>query len=150
MSSSNHLPHFIFGAGRIGGNARSFTFTWDSPAKVSSLLLILDDLGVKELDSAASYPPTNPGNTETLLGQSGAASRGFTIDSKIANHTPDPILDDERIDDSIETTLTRLRVPRVRTLYAHQIDTLTPLEETAAAFDRHYREGKFEQVSLRR
>ena len=71
----------IFGAGGIGtGN---FASTWDTPNKVSSLLSSLTELGISQLDSAASYPPGNPWNTETLLGQTRAVEKGFVIDTRI-------------------------------------------------------------------
>ena len=53
-------PHLLFGAGGIGTTATSFTFTWDTPEKVAALLEELRRLGICELDSAASYPPSNP------------------------------------------------------------------------------------------
>ena len=139
--------HLIFGAGGIGSTAKSFTFTWDTPEKVSELLSTLDRIGVRELDSAASYPPGNPWNTETLLGQSSAADKGFVIDSKVAAHVKGPTLHDEGIRTSIDRTLGLLGVTKIRTLYAHSPDSKTPLEDQAAAFDKQYRAGKFERAS---
>jgi len=140
-------PHLIFGAGGIGTTAKSFTFTWDTPEKVSELLALLQKLDIKELDSAASYPPGNPWNTETLLGQSKAAEKGFIIDSKVAAFVKGPQLDEERIAESIDKTLQLLGTTKIRTLYAHGPDSQTPLEVTAAAFHKQYEAGKFERVS---
>lgn len=137
----------VFGAGGIGGTEKGFTYTWDTAEKASSLLNTLEKLGLKELDSAASYPPGNPWNTETLLGQSKAVERGFVVDSKVLG-ARGPMLTDGQITASVDKTLQLLDAKKVRTLYAHFADKHTPIEETAKAFDRQYREGKFERVRL--
>jgi len=74
-------PRIIFGAGGIGEGR--ITHTWTTPETTSSLLQDLESLGLKELDSGASYPPGAAWTTETLLGQSKAAEKGFVIDTKI-------------------------------------------------------------------
>ncbi|KAJ0124838.1 hypothetical protein J7T55_006181 [Diaporthe amygdali] len=137
----------VFGAGGIGWTEKSFTYTWDTEEKVTSLLDTLETLGLNELDSAASYPPGNPWNTETLLGQSKVVERGFVVDSKILG-ARGPMLTDERISASVEKTLQLLGAKKVRTMYAHFFDEHTPIAETAKAFDRQYREGKFERLGL--
>lgn len=142
-------PHLIFGAGGIGTTAKSFTYTWDTPEKVSTLLELLQKLNITELDSAASYPPGNPENAETLLGQAHAAEKGFIIDSKINYYPVDvPSLNDEGIHRSTTRTLELLGIPKVRIMYVHAPEPTTPLEETAKAFDRQFREGRFEQLGL--
>lgn len=143
-------PHLVFGAGGIGSTEKSFTYTWDTPEKVSGLLDVLKKLEVLELDSAASYPPGNHWHTETLLGQSKAMERGFTIDSKVETHGgPVPALNDEAMTASVNKTLGLLGTNKVRTLYAHFPDAETPMEEAAAAFNKQYVEGKFERVFIR-
>ena len=141
-------PNIIFGAGGIGTTAKSFTYTWDDSDKVSSLLSTLRELDVLELDSAASYPPGNPWNTETLLGEAKAIDKGFIIDTKVAVHGGIR-LDDQRISSSIDQSLALLGTDKVRTLYAHAPDVKTPIEETAAAFHKQYVAGKFERVCMR-
>ena len=145
LTGSMSPPNVVFGAGGIGTTAKSFTYTWDDADKVESLLSTLRDLDVLELDSAASYPPGNPWNTETLLGEAKAGDKGFIIDTKIAAHGGNR-LNDQGIASSIEKSLTLLGVEKVRTLYAHAPDVKTPIEETAAAFHKQYRAGKFERV----
>ncbi|CCC07119.1 hypothetical protein SMACR_01143 [Sordaria macrospora] len=141
-------PRLIFGAGGIGTTAKSFTFTWDTPEKVSDLLSVLQELNILELDSAAAYPPGNKWNSETLLGQSKAAEKGFIVDSKVNADRPLPHLDEERINVSIGQTLGLLGADRVRVYYAHAPDPSTPLEEQARAFDLQYKAGKFEKLGL--
>lgn len=144
-------PHLLFGAGGIGTTATSFTFTWDTPEKVAALLAELRRLGIRELDSAAGYPPSNPWNTETLLGQSGAitpssSEDGFIIDTKVIVRRGEAWLTEAVVGESIDRSLALLGTPRVRTLYAHANDGVTPLVEQAAAFDKQFRAGKFERV----
>ncbi|KAK4206077.1 NADP-dependent oxidoreductase domain-containing protein [Rhypophila decipiens] len=142
-------PHQIFGAGGIGTTAKSFTYTWDTPEKVSELLNLLQTLNITELDSAAAYPPGNPENTETLLGQARAVQKGFIVDSKIQAYPLDVThLNDEGIEASTARTLELLGVDKVRIMYVHAPEPKTPVEETAAAFDRQFREGKFEKLGL--
>ena len=138
-------PNLVFGAGGIGTTAKSFTFTWDDADKVNLLLSTLRKLEVLELDSAASYPPGNPWNTETLLGESKAGDKGFIIDTKVAVHG-DNRLNEQGISSSITRSLDLLGMPKVRTLYAHGLDSKTPIEETAAAFHKQYLAGKCERV----
>jgi aflatoxin B1 aldehyde reductase len=138
-------PHIVFGAGGIGTTANSFTFTWDTPESVSELLAKLTALGVTQLDSAASYPPSNAWNTETLLGQASAIDKGFVIDSKIAFHEGSK-LNDQTISASLDKTLTLLGARKVHILYSHIPDPQTPVAETAAAYHRQYVAGKFERV----
>ena len=138
-------PNLLFGAGGIGTTANSFTFTWDTPEAVTLLLDTLQNLGITELDSASSYPPGNPWNTETLLGQAKAGERGFIIDTKVAPHDRRR-LDEQGISSSIDKSLALLGVRSVRVLYSHAPDLKTPIEETAAAFHKQYLAGKFEKV----
>lgn len=144
---SSHTPNIVFGAGGIGGTEKSFTYTWTDASKTSTLLNTLQDLGIKELDSAASYPPSNPWNTETLLGESHAVQKGFLVDSKVAAHIPNPHLSAEQIEQSIDKTLRLLGAGKVRVLYAHRQDDITTLEDQLEGFDRQFRAGKFERVS---
>lgn len=133
----------------IGTTEKSFTFTWDTPEKVSELLDVLKDLGLHQLDSAASYPPTNPWNTETLLGQAKAADKGFQIDTKILSRTNDnQPLSRVNIEKSLIKSLELLGVAKIGLLYVHCPDNNTPLEETAAAFDEQYVAGRFERLGL--
>ena len=141
-------PTILFGAGGIGTTATSFTYTWETPEAANSLLQTLSSLHIQELDSAASYPPGNPWNTETLLGQAGVSDMDFAIDTKVAIHEGFA-LNDATIPASIDKSLVLMGVKKVRTLYAHVPDPSTPIEETAKAFHRQYLAGKFERVSTK-
>ncbi|KAL5325476.1 hypothetical protein ACEPPN_006602 [Leptodophora sp. 'Broadleaf-Isolate-01'] len=142
-------PSLIFGAGGIGKGRISHT--WVDASQTSSLLKTLSSLNLTELDSAASYPPGAPWVTEGLLGETKAAESGFAIDTKIlakGEKGRDGTLSESGIDESLEKSLRLLGVEQVNILYTHAPDTATPVEETARAFDKHFRAGKFKKLGL--
>ncbi|KAH7033554.1 NADP-dependent oxidoreductase domain-containing protein [Microdochium trichocladiopsis] len=147
-------PHIVFGAGGIGISPGSFTYTFDTPEKVSSLLKVLESLDIKELDSAANYPPKNPWNTNTLLGQAGAAGKGFEIHDKIRvpyNYETgqvEPSLTEEAMAASTKKSQQLLGVDKVPVLYAHFRDPHTSIEEMARAFDVQHKLGSFDKLGL--
>jgi aflatoxin B1 aldehyde reductase len=147
----------IFGAGGIGKG--SISHTWTTPETTNELLESLKELGLLQLDSGAAYPPGSPWVTETLLGKSKAAEKGLAIDSKILPWSlirgRDPeakggsnSLTEENIDASLKKTLELLGVEKINILYAHTPDPTTPAEESARAFDKHFRAGRFKEVWL--
>lgn len=98
----------IFGGATIGiGN-------FSEVGAVEELLLRLKELGIKRIDTAARYAG---GLSETMLGEAGAANKhGFTIDTKIMFTPPGSgTLTEQAITKSIETSLGRLKVEKVRT-----------------------------------
>ncbi|KAH8882052.1 Aldo/keto reductase [Thozetella sp. PMI_491] len=141
-------PHLVFGGSGIGTTEKSYAFTFDTPEKVSELLVMLKQLGILEIDSAASYPESNPWNTETLLGEAGAVERGFIIDSKVDWTSGHPSLTKSNISRSTAKTLELFNTKKIRTMYIHTPDKETPLEETAAAFHEQYLAGKFERLGI--
>jgi aryl-alcohol dehydrogenase-like predicted oxidoreductase len=112
----NMTPRILFGAGGIGEGRISHT--WTTPSTVTELLTSLDRLGLKQLDSAASYPPGAPWITETLLGGANAAEQDFIIDTKI-EVTSGPEgqgtghLSEAHINESVKKTLKLLGVQKV-------------------------------------
>lgn len=50
------------------------------------------------------------------------------------------------IDASLKKSLSLLGVERVNVLYAHFPDPDTRVEESARAFDKHFRAGRFKEV----
>jgi len=148
--------NIIFGAGCIGEGRISHT--WTTPEQTEALLESLDELGLKQLDSAASYPPGSPWVTETLLGKAKAIEKRFVIDSKIMPYSlalgfRDPkaksgaeSLSETNLDASFKKTFELLGVEKVHIMYAHCSDPETPAEESARAFDKHLRAGHCEMV----
>jgi len=135
---------FVFGAGGIGEGA--ITHTWTTGEQTSELLDVLKELELTELDSAASSPPGSPLVSERLLGESRAAGKEFVIDTKIERTAISGGLSEAAIGSSLEKSLELLGVKQVNILYAHFPDPNTPVEESARAFDKHYRAGLFKEV----
>jgi aflatoxin B1 aldehyde reductase len=150
------MVNLIFGAGGIGEGRISHT--WTTPEQTEELLKSLDELGLKQLDSAASYPPGSPWVTETLLGQAKAAGKGFMIDSKIMPYSlalgfREPkaksgaeSLSEANIDASFKKTFELMGIEKVNIMYAHCSDPETPAEESARAFNKHLQAGHCEKV----
>lgn len=144
-------PELLFGAGGIGEGI--VTHAWTTGPQTSELLSALKEFGLLHLDGAASYPPGLTWGSETLLGEAGAATKGFVIDSKVEVVTLGGgprragSLTPERMRASMEKTLGLLGLERVHIYYSHGPDPVTPLAETARGFDELFRAGKFEKVS---
>ncbi|KUJ08208.1 putative aldo/keto reductase [Mollisia scopiformis] len=133
--------HLLFGAGGIGSGRISRT--WTTAEQTSSLLSLLQQLGIQQLDSGASYPPGSPWVTERLLGESKAVEKGFVVDTKVLYD-----LSEKGIERSVEKSLELLGVERVNILYSHSPDKEVPIGESAKGFDVQYRAGRFEELGL--
>ncbi|KAI4156013.1 MAG: hypothetical protein LQ340_000602 [Diploschistes diacapsis] len=135
-------PEAIFGCSSVGEY-------YMTPEQVEELVSVLQKVGITHLDTAARYPPTNPGHSEKVLGENNVPSR-FTLDTKIklVGFDSKGSLTAQAIDDSIAEQFSRLKVTSVNTLYCHAPDTQTPLEEQLAAVDKHYRAGKFKHLGV--
>ncbi|KAI0392031.1 Aldo/keto reductase [Xylariaceae sp. FL0594] len=122
-------PQLIFGGLNIGSGG------FNNEQDVSELLAKLSSLGIRRIDTAATYPNSCPGLSEQLLGKCGAGDRGFVIDTKILATGEAPLCADA-IDSSINV------------LYCHAPDPNTPMSETAAELDRQYKLGNFKILGL--
>ncbi|KAI9805119.1 MAG: hypothetical protein M1825_000953 [Sarcosagium campestre] len=131
------LPSLVFGAGVIGENFKT-------PESVANLLEELEKAGIKHVDTARAYPPTDPGQSEILLGKVEAVKKGFTVDTKIQVGS----LSKSAIDSSVSASLADLQVDKVTVLYCHYPDPDTPLEEQAKALNDHYVKGRFEKLGI--
>ncbi|PLB49820.1 aflatoxin B1 aldehyde reductase-like protein [Aspergillus steynii IBT 23096] len=136
-------PKLIFGAASFGMN-------FLSTEEVQEVLDFLKQNNIMHLDTAGRYPPTSPGRSEELIGETKAASQGFTIDTKILTQTANEGGDMERsaVERSIETSLRRIGVEQVNTLHIHCPDFHTPLEEQARTINDLYKAGKFKQFGV--
>ena len=134
-------PRLIFGAATFGMN---FTST----DNVQEVLGYLKENGITHLDTAGRYPPTSPGRSEELIGETRAASQGFTIDTKILTLGSDDGGELERaaIEKSVQTSLQSMGIKQVNTLYIHFPDLKTPLKEQAETLDSLRKAGKFKYV----
>lgn len=143
MSSERQISVLLGTGGGFFAAAHSPT-----PETTAKFLSIIQQYGLKEIDTAAVYPGGQSGRSETLLGAS-KASLSFAIDTKImVTGAPEGDLSRESILSSFHMSCERLKVEKVRTLYCHCPDNGTPLVETAAAFDELFKQGKFEHVRM--
>ncbi|KAL8656069.1 MAG: hypothetical protein Q9210_000507 [Variospora velana] len=139
------MPLIHFGSGNVGEGA--FATVED----VGGLLDTLATCGIKTIDTAGVYPLSAPGASERLLGAAKASDRGFTLNTKILMTGDGPgqgSLRKEAINESFQRSLTVLGLPKVDVLYCHQPDTVTPVEETAAALHHHWSKENFMQIGL--
>ncbi|CAJ2501399.1 Uu.00g042520.m01.CDS01 [Anthostomella pinea] len=138
-------PQLIFGCGGLGNE-----FVGED--SVTELLQTLKQFGVSRLDTATLYPPTDIGASQRLLGRTGAARLGFTIDTKVLVSLSGlkGTLEPEKIDKYVAESNEVLRFEdgqRINVLHAHAPDVVTPLEEQAAGFDKQYKKGLFDKVN---
>ena len=141
---SSTAPQLIFGCGGLGNE-----FLGDD--SVAELLHLLKQVGVDRLDTSALYPPTDVGASQRLLGRTGAAKLGFTIDTKVLLNIGKikGSLEPEKIERSIIESLDALQFAedqRIHVFYAHAPDVATPLKDQAAGFNAQYEKGLFDKV----
>ncbi|XP_072282210.1 aflatoxin B1 aldehyde reductase member 2-like [Pyxicephalus adspersus] len=99
--------------------------------------------GHDELDTAFMYAD---GETEKVLGGLGLGG-GVKLATK-ANPWEGKTLRAQSVRQQLETSLQRLQTPSVHLFYLHAPDHQTPVEETLAACQQLYQEGKFKELGL--
>lgn len=106
------VPKLIFGAALFGMN-------FANPKDVQEVLDYIKENNITHLVTAGRYPPTLPGRSEELIGETDAASQGFTIDTKILALAPDQRggMDRSAVEQSLKTSLQRLGVEQVVSSY---------------------------------
>ncbi|KAJ5660215.1 Aldo/keto reductase [Penicillium longicatenatum] len=118
-------------------------YNWDAD-NIKGLLDRLEVAGIKHFDTARFYPPSNSGASEKLLGS--VRRSDFVVDTKIL-FRPEGLRRD-LMEESLRQSLESLGVTKVKTLYAHAPDKVTPIAEQAANFNHFYQAGYFEQLGL--
>lgn len=112
---------------------------------VKKLLQNLQELGITHLDTAARYPPFNPGKSEQLLGEVlSQTTNSFIIDTKVYTELGDGSGDLARtnLQKPVVKSLERLKRPQgVNVLFAHRPDPATPLEEQIQGFVSEVTQG---------
>lgn len=114
---------------------------FDKRGDVAGLLDNCYDRGYRQIDTARNYP-----GSEARLGEADAPSR-FTMHTKILG-MGDGTLNPAKIHESIETSLSDLKVGHVQTMFLHVPDRQTPFEDTARAMDEAQKQGKFARWGL--
>jgi aflatoxin B1 aldehyde reductase len=140
-------PQIIFGTATFGMPP----FSFQTPEDVQSLLTTLKSLNIAHLDTAARYPPMNPGKSEELIGQVQELSKEFVVDTKCYTDTKTDgsgDLSTERMDSSVTKSLESLKREKVHVLYAHRADPATPLEDQIRTFNEQVSNGRCEAVSI--
>ncbi len=130
------VSRLCFGTMSFGGDA--------DEAMSGRMYRACRDAGINFFDTADAY---NKGRSEEILG---GLMRGERDDLVIATKCFTPMGADRNarggsrrhVLRAVEASLRRLQTDRVDLLYLHQIDPLTPLEETLRAFDDLVRAGK--------
>lgn len=134
----------MFGTGVFGMDGTEFQ---DSDS-VTNLLHTLKQLGINHLDTAARYPPFNPGKSEQLIGAANVPGDAFVIDTKVYTEVGDGSgdLTNTAIPKSVDGSLERLHRPQgVNVLFAHRPDPATPLEEQVQGFQNQIAQGHARQ-----
>ena len=130
------VSELCFGTMSFGGDA--------DEASSAAMYRACRDAGINFFDTANNY---NKGRSEEILGQ---LMRGERDELVIATKCFTPVGTDvnarggsrRHVLQAVEASLKRLQTDRVDVLFLHQIDALTPLEETLRAFEDLVRAGK--------
>jgi aryl-alcohol dehydrogenase-like predicted oxidoreductase len=146
-------PHILLGSG-------SGIIPNSTPEEVATLFKRLKGLAstIYGIDTAAVYGGGDRGKSERILGEAGIAHAGFVLDTKVLFYGPDGPGDGREKDGgplsrvnvlrSSKESLERLKVAKVRCLYAHLPDRNTPAAETVGAFGEVLKAGEAEIVSV--
>jgi aryl-alcohol dehydrogenase-like predicted oxidoreductase len=140
----------IFGCGNFGGigSSPALRSAGDSAEQALALLDHARGLGLRRFDTANTY---GGGASEEVLGtwlraQGAAYRQSVQIATKVGNphgcppgETP---LGRTQIAHHLEVSLRRLGIERIDLYYLHELDRVTPLEETLAAITRAVEAGK--------
>ncbi|KAJ1324763.1 aflatoxin B1 aldehyde reductase [Microdochium nivale] len=122
----------------FGGGA----FIEGSVEDVTSWLDTLESAGVSNIDTAQAY-----GQSETLLGKAGAASR-FNLDTKVSSGVGPDRATADFVLKSGQESLKKLQTDSVDVYYLHAPDRRVPWKETLTGLDALYKQGAFKRLGL--
>ena len=136
----------------LGGN----TFGWTSDESTSDQVLdAYTEAGGNLIDTADVYSAWAPGHSggesEIVLGRWLAKNGNrnkVLVATKVSQHPQYSGLSAKNIEAAADASLLRLGLDVIDLYYAHFDDSSTPLEETAAAFDKLVKEGKVRAIGL--
>ena len=136
----------------LGGN----TFGWTSDESTSDQVLdAYTEAGGNLIDTADVYSAWAPGHSggesEIVLGRWLAKNGNrnkVLVATKVSQHPQYSGLSAKNIEAAADASLLRLGLDVIDLYYAHFDDSSTPLEETAAAFDKLVKEGKIRAIGL--
>ena len=130
------VSQLCFGTMSFGGDADA--------AMSAKMFRACRDAGINFFDTADQY---NKGRSEEILGELMGKERDDLV---IATKCYNPVSEDRNARGgsrrhmvrAVEASLKRLRTDRVEILFLHQMDPLTPIEETLRGFEDLVRAGK--------
>ncbi|OKL63191.1 hypothetical protein UA08_01880 [Talaromyces atroroseus] len=127
----------------FGGGAFMVPDGW-TEEKLTELLDYLEKEGIDTIDSAEIY-----GESESMIGKSKAAARGFYIDTKVSGGlVPTVRATKETVIKSGEESLRKLAADQVDIYYIHAPDRQCPFKDTLEGIDELYKAGKFKRFGL--
>ncbi|KAI1776452.1 aldehyde reductase [Hypoxylon cercidicola] len=130
-------PQLIFGAAMISSDSG-----FDTTEKVQSFLDTLLGLGIDTLDTAFIY-----GDSEEQLGKANASAR-FLIDTKFPGGFVSDSSSKDKVIETGQLSLQRLKTDSVNVYYQHAPEPATPLEDTLAGVNELYKSGAFKHFGL--
>lgn len=150
MLTEADRERIIFGCGNFGGigSSPALRKAGDSEAQALELLDHARRLGLRRFDTANTY---GGGASEKVLGTwLRAQGPGFRQSVQIATKVGNPHgcpsgetpLSRGQIAHHLEVSLRRLGVERIDLYYLHELDRVTPLDETLEAITRAVEAGK--------
>ncbi|QKX54267.1 uncharacterized protein TRUGW13939_01352 [Talaromyces rugulosus] len=123
----------------------SFNSGYGATAKdIGDVLEFLKKEGIVTLDTGQAY-----GDSEELIGAAKAASRGFTLDTKVAGGLwPTVHTTKETVIKAGEESLKKLDTDQVDVYYIHAPDRKVPIQDTLEGINELYKAGKFRRFGL--
>ena len=146
------VPELCFGCGTFGGSHEFFD-AWGATSDIAEARKIVDicmEAGLNFFDTADVY---SDGRSETVLGGAIKHLRreDVLISTKatfrLGNGANDVGSSRYHLIRSLEDSLKRLGTDYVDIYHMHEVDSLTPIEETLATLDRFVREGKVRYIA---
>jgi aryl-alcohol dehydrogenase-like predicted oxidoreductase len=150
LLSERDVDRIVFGCGNFGGigSAPSLRSAGDSEDQALQLLDHARRRGLRRFDTANTY---GGGASERVLGKwLRSQGAGFLRDVQIATKVGNPHgcppgetpLSRAQIAHHLDMSLRRLGVERIDLYYIHELDRVTPLEETLEAMTNAVEAGK--------
>lgn len=156
MLTERDLDRIVFGCGNFGGIGSSPSLRSAGDSEEQALLLLdhARRLGLRRFDTANTY---GGGASEKILGkwlrsQGDSFRRSAQIATKVGNPHGCPPgerpLSRTQIAWHLDESLRRLGVERIDLYYIHELDRVTPLEETLDAMTRAVDAGKIARFGV--
>jgi aflatoxin B1 aldehyde reductase len=127
----------VFGTGSVGDRLTGAT--------AQEAFDLFRKHGHVEIDTAAAYPPPNPGAGEVEIGK--VHPDWAQISTKVLPGV-ERANSREKLQQSLGTSLEKLDGLDVDIYYFHSPDAATPMEEQAAAMDEAHKAGKFRRFGI--